>query len=234
MIVHPDHPSLRLVEVADLDAPLDAPSPPPEVLAHGDALRAVVAWAETYLCRPHPDLGRNGPVCPYAQGSLSRRKFYLAVPEAGPRAAGTVGTIADVADVVAAVEPYRAWFTALAPPDGPEAVFTTILLLLPGLGDRLEFVDGAQNALKDAFVEEGLMIGEFHDGPPDKPGLWNPLLRPLAGPVPLLAIRHMVATDLPFLWGDPAHRRAYLTRFDGRVPAHLREIVMETIMEGVE
>ncbi|WP_329083276.1 MULTISPECIES: DUF6875 domain-containing protein [unclassified Streptosporangium] len=224
MIAHPGDPSLRLIEVADLDAP----SPPPEVLAHGDALRAVVDWAETYLCRPHPDLGRNGPVCPYAQGSLSRGRFYLAVPEAGHRAAETVE------DVVAAVEPYRAWFTALAPLDGPEAVFTTILLLLPGLGDRLALVDGAQDALKNAFVEEGLMIGEFHDGPPDKPGLWNPLLRPLAGPVPLLAIRHMVATDLPFLWGDPAHRRAYLTRFDGRVPAHLREIVMETIMEGAE
>ncbi|MEU4405876.1 DUF6875 domain-containing protein [Streptosporangium sp. NPDC023963] len=227
MITHPDDPSLRLIETADLDAP----SPPPEVLAHRDALRAVVDWAGTYLCRPHPDLGRNGPVCPYAQGSLSRNRFYLAVPEAGPRAAETVETIEDI---VAAVEPYRAWFVRLAPLDGPEAVFTTILLLLPGLGDRLALVDGAQNALKDAFVEEGLMIGEFHDGPPDKPGLWNPSLRPLAGPVPLLAIRHMVATDLPFLWGDPAHRRAYLTRFDGRVPAHLREIVMEAVMEGTE
>jgi len=219
MITHPEDPSLRLIEVADLDAT----SPPPEVLAHGDAMRAVVEWAETYLCRPHPDLGRNGPVCPYAQGSLSRGKFYLAVPEAGPRAIETVE------DVVAAVEPYRAWFTTLAPLNGLEAVFTTILLLLPGLGDRLEFIDSAQNALKDAFVDEGLMIGEFHDGPPDKPGLWNPLLRPLAGPVPLLAIRHMVTTDLPFLWGDPAHRRAYLARFNGKVPAHLREAVMEGV-----
>lgn len=212
MITHPDDPSLHLIEVADLDLPY----PPPEAHAHRDALRAVIGWAETYLCRPLPDLGRNGPVCPYAQGSLSRGRFYLAVPGPDPRT---------VEDVVALVEPYRAWFTRLAPPGGPDAVFTTILILLPGLAGRVALVDAAQEALKGRFVEEGLMIGEFHDGPPDKPGLWNPSLRPLSGPVPLLAIRHMVATDLPFLHLDPAHRDAYLARFGGRIPAHLRETV---------
>ncbi len=53
------------------------------------------------------------------------------------------------------------------------------------------------------------MVGEFHDGPPDKGGLWNPLLRPLDAPVPMLVVRHMVTTDLPFLTSREEHVSAY-------------------------
>ena len=79
--------------------------------------------------------------------------------------------------------------------------------------------------LKREDVRKGLMIGEFHDGPPPKPGLWNPDFRPLRSPVPLLAIRHMVPTDFPFLRDDDTTVAAYLQRFGDRVPTHLREHV---------
>ena len=67
------------------------------------------------------------------------------------------------------------------------------------------------------------MLGEFHSGPPAKGGLWNPDFRPLHSPVPLLAVRHMVATDLPFLIDDAAALRSYLERFGSTAPPALRQ-----------
>jgi hypothetical protein len=60
------------------------------------------------------------------------------------------------------------------------------------------------------------MIGEFHPGPPPAPGLWNADFRPMRSPLPLLAVRHMVAADTPFLRGDPEHLAAYRRRFGER------------------
>ena len=106
------------------------------------------------------------------------------------------------AELAFAIRPYRDWFLQLAPRADPDAAFTTIINAFPQLTDYA-IVDETQRALQRLFVRDGLMVGEFHDGPPDKPGLWNPDWRPLRSPVPLLAIRHMVVTDLPFLVHSP-------------------------------
>ncbi|MEO3861966.1 DUF6875 domain-containing protein [Acrocarpospora sp. B8E8] len=203
MIIHPGDPALRLYDITEV----------------GDHrhLRAAAGWAREYLCNPHPDLGRRGPVCPYAQSSIDRNRFHLALRPGVP---GTVD------EVVSAVEPYREWFTELAPRDEPDSLHTTILILFPDAYGILTVIDAAQKRLKDLYVPDGLMIGEFHDGPPDKPGLWNPDLRPLASPVPMLVIRHMVATDLPFLADEPEHVQAYRAIFGDHVPAHLRDVVI--------
>jgi hypothetical protein len=213
VIVHPDDNSLRVVDLAALE---ELPA------AYHAPARAVAAWAREFLCRPHPELGRRGPVCPYAQGSIDRGRFYLAVRPGVP---------STVAEVVRSLEPYRAWFAELAPRERPDSLHTSVLVLFPDAHDRLALIDAAQRELKDAYVPEGLMIGEFHPGPPDKGGLWNPDLRPLAAPVPMLVIRHMVPTDLPFLAGEGAHLRAYRRLYgeaaSRRVPEHLREAVAE-------
>ncbi|GIH27164.1 hypothetical protein Aph01nite_54740 [Acrocarpospora phusangensis] len=203
MIINPGDSALRLYDIT-------------EVGEHRH-LRAAAGWAREYLCNPHPDLGRRGPVCPYAQSSIDRRRFHLAL---------RTGALRSVDEVVKAVEPYRAWFIQLAPREEPDALHTTILIVFPDAYGELDLIDAAQRRLKDRYVQDGLMIGEFHDGPPDKPGLWNPDLRPLASPVPMLVIRHMVATDLPFLADDPEHVRAYRALFGDHVPAHLRDVVI--------
>lgn len=204
MIADPRHPALRLLELDDIDGEGMEP------------LRTVVTWAREYLCRPHPDLGRKGPVCPYAQSSLDRGQFYLAL---------WPGVPTSVEAVARALLPYRDWFVRLAPAAQPHALFSAILVVFPDLPrSHHHVVDEAQRALKADYVSRGLMIGEFHDGPPDKPGLWNQDLRPLHSPVPLLAIRHMVPTDLPFLYDDPLLLSAYLRRYGDRVPTHLRAL----------
>ncbi|RVX38100.1 hypothetical protein EDD27_0391 [Nonomuraea polychroma] len=198
MLTDPTDPDRVLVEVSDLDGDHDL------VLRYGDALRRVVTWAREYLCRPHPELGRKGPVCPFAQTALDRGTFFLAVRPGRPSAE-------EVAELLAG---YRSWFQRLVSPPRVSPQFRTILVLLPDA--LVEVVDAAQRALKPEYVEAGLMIGEFYPGPPPKPGLWNADFRPLSSPVPLLAIRQMVATDLPFLKDDPRQAAAYAERFGDR------------------
>jgi prolyl-tRNA editing enzyme YbaK/EbsC (Cys-tRNA(Pro) deacylase) len=123
---------------------------------------------------------------------------------------------------------YRDWFLELEPETGGDAAFKTILVLFPDLPQDAipRLIDATQEALKADYVAKGLMIGEFHSGPPQKAGLWNPEFRPLASPVPMLVIRHMVPTDFGFLRHDRNLVSTYLERFEHQIPAHIREEVV--------
>ncbi|MFI6498512.1 DUF6875 domain-containing protein [Nonomuraea typhae] len=211
MLTDPTDPSRVLIEVADLDGDSEP------VKMYGEPLREIVTWARTYLTQPHPSLGRKGPVCPYVHTALDRGTFYLAVCPGEP-------TVDDLSALLAG---YRSWFQRLVAPEGVSPQYRTILVLVPDLPDAraAAVIDAAQLVLKSEYVAAGLMIGEFYPGPPPKAGLWNPDFRPLGSPVPLLAIRHMVASDFPFLKEDPEHTAAYLERFGDRPPAALREAI---------
>jgi hypothetical protein len=217
MLIHPDHPRCVLVTQSDV---LDKDPDHPMLQGVADQLRAVFRWAREYLCQPHPELGRKGPVCPFVQGALDRGTFFLAVHR------GETVRPGELDDVLLV---YRDWFRELEPRTGPAAQFKTILLILPDLPQAAatEVVDATQARLKPRYVAEGLMIGEFHDGPPPKGGLWNPDFRPLRSPVPLLAIRHMVPSDFPFLADRRDFVAAYLRLFGGSVPSALRSRVRE-------
>ena len=41
------------------------------------AYQTILEWTRVFLCRPHPDLGREGPVCPFTQPSLNQKLFWL-------------------------------------------------------------------------------------------------------------------------------------------------------------
>lgn len=169
----------------------------------GAVSTAVDRWARDYLCRAHPRLGRSGPVCPYVPRALAARTLSVAVIAERP---------ADTDEVVDLMNRYCDWF--LDQPDAAD-VHRALLVLFPALRPHevAWAVDEAQRVSKSAFVRAGLMIGQFHDRPPAAGGIRNPAFRPLRSPVPLLAVRHMVASDLPFLADDPEHLAAYHTYF---------------------
>lgn len=221
MLIHAHDPHHVLVQLDDLRAA----SPPARIAEHLAPLREVVAWAETYLCRSHPELGRGGPVCPYVQAAMRKGHFYLAV---------VPGSDLDPETVEARVVAFRDWFLELPPRDGEDdAGLKTILVLFPDVApeDVPRLIDATQRRLKPLYVPKRLMIGEFHAGPPDKGGLWNADFRPLRSPVPMLVVRHMVPTDFAFLRDDEAFVRAYLDCYGDQVPAHLREEVRR-VAEG--
>ena len=104
-------------------------------------------------------------------------------------------------------------------------------VLLPAT-DRLDPgpLDRLQASLKTEFVRQGLMIGQFHPRC-EAPGLWSPDFRPLRSPIPLLAMREMVASDLPFLVGDPDHLLAYFDRFGPDLPTQTRRFLVERLID---
>ncbi|GAA1240500.1 hypothetical protein GCM10009665_34210 [Kitasatospora nipponensis] len=217
MLTHPTRADLFLLTAADLEAPGAGDELPAAAAAHTEALRSVLDWARAYLTEPHPELGRTGPVCPFVGVSLRDQRFHLAVRPGLP----------DGRDpVVEAVALHREWFLLLAPPGAARSQSTTILIVFPDLptSQAPELIDRTQLELKTAFVEEGLMLGQFHDLPPQQPGLWNPHFRPLRSPLPMLVIRHMVPTDLPFLLEDPRHHAAYHRLFGDRAQPARRTV----------
>lgn len=179
------------------------------------AVLAVAGWVKSYLCAPHPELGRNGPVCPFVPGALTKKLLFTAVYEDADL---------DVAAIKAILLREMERFIALEPVSGNEAQFKSLMVLFPRLpaDAAAELIETAQAELQGRFVPNGLMVGEFHDGPPDKRGLWNPEFRPLYSPVPMLVVRHMVPTDLLFLKDSAPLFREYIKIYGNAVPERFR------------
>jgi len=176
-------------------------------------------WVRNFLAKPSPDLGRPGPVCPFIPHTLKSNSIQLAVIRAKnlePQ---------QVEDIVLS---YRDSFLELESRDMEYPINKTILLIFPdiNLDDTPRLIDGVQQKIKAFFVEQGLMLGEFHNRN-ETPGLHNPKFRPLRSPIPLLAIRFMVESDLPFLQNTDdislriRYLEAYLQRFDSDERNHI-------------
>jgi hypothetical protein len=69
-----------------------------------------------------------------------------------------------------------------------------------------------QAKVKPSTLRTGLMTAVFHEGNPAE-GLWNPAFRPLQAPLPIIAIRHLVEADAPFVAGHPLLLPIYLLQF---------------------
>lgn len=220
MRTHPTDPRLYLVELSDFRTdPL-----PAQVQENLEPLRAVVHWAMDYLCKPHPELGRRGAVCPFTTPAIRRNLMFFTVLR---------GADLRREDVVEVVRTYRDWFLEMEPHDPREAQYKTIEILFPDIPESAwsTLIEAVHEELKAEYVFHGIMLGEFHPGPPEKAALRNPDFRPLKSPLPLLGIRYMVPTDFAFLRDRRDFMAAYLSRhgdkvdsLPGTMPAEVREV----------
>ncbi|WP_339381069.1 DUF6875 domain-containing protein [Brasilonema sp. UFV-L1] len=178
----------------------------------------IMQWVQNFLAKPHPDLGRSGPVCPFVPQSVKSNSIQLGVIHAKNLEPQQVEEI---------MLRHRDIFLELEPKDRETAINKAILLIFPGLDieEISKLIDGVQQKLKPFFIESGLMIGEFHKCN-ETSGLHNQNFRPLRSPVPILAIRFMVESDLPFLVNaeNPSLRikylEAYLQSFGNKMRDH--------------
>jgi hypothetical protein len=162
----------------------------------------VARWTVDYLCRTHPSLGRSGDVCPYTEVSMREGLLYSAVChvfDADPRPS-----------MLHVMRHTMKDFESRAPQIGNRAGLKSMLVLFPSIEG--EWVDDVQETLSLEFSARHLMIGEFH-AECEKPGLHNAAFRPLRSPVPLLAVRNMMLTDLAFLKASDVKLGHYLQRF---------------------
>ena len=191
------------------------------------ALAASVAWIRRFLAKPHPELGRSGPVCPFTPLALELDTIWLIeVPESAP----------DPQRIEDVVEHCRRLFMETEPREGQMAINKVFMIVFSGLNaDAAPWIDAMQAKLKPGFVDIGLMLGEFH-ARNETPGLRNEDFRPLRSPIPMLVIRHMVETDLPFLKRDadnPDTRRAYLRSYLRRLGPTLRRNYFDQAVDAL-
>jgi hypothetical protein len=62
------------------------------------ALRTVADWIKSFVTKPHKDLGRDGPVCPFVPEAMQRKTLWLASEHIAGRS---------VADIVQLVNGYK-------------------------------------------------------------------------------------------------------------------------------
>jgi hypothetical protein len=162
-------------------------------LAQSDlaALHAVADWIRTYVVKPHKDLGRAGPVCPFVPVSLERKTLWLAPERIADR---------DVPDAVELIGGYQRLFLDAQPTDGDDASYKVIVVVFTDLSaDRAQgvFGDVLRRLAVPSYVEDGIVFGPFYEGH-EGTAIYNSSFRPFQSPVPFLFVRHGVISDWKF------------------------------------
>jgi hypothetical protein len=155
------------------------------------ALQAVANWIETFVVRPHKDLGRGGPVCPFVPGALERRMLWLAAEQIADL---------DAPAVVDVMKKYVKRFLDTGPSDGDDAKYKVIVVVFTDLpADRAHgvFDDVLQSLAAPSYAENGVVFGPFYEGNAGT-ALYNSSFRPFTSPVPFLFVRHTVISDWKF------------------------------------
>ena len=155
------------------------------------ALKDVADWINTLVARPHADLGRPGPVCPFIPGALERKTLWLA-PE----------QIADqsVPAVVELMSGYVRRFLEAEPTDGDEVQYKVIVVVFTDLpADRAQGVydDVLGQLAVPSYADHGIVFGPFYKGNPGT-ALYNENFRPFQSPSPFLFVRQTVVGDWKF------------------------------------
>ncbi|WP_413992013.1 DUF6875 domain-containing protein [Labrys okinawensis] len=155
------------------------------------ALQAVVDWIYTFVARPHKDLGRPGPVCPFVPLALERKTLWLAAEQIADRS---------LLDVVKLVDGYKKRFLDLRPYDGHDANYKSMVLVFSDLQavHAKELFDGVlQHLGVPSYTKDGLVMGGFYERN-EGSAIYNPNFRPFTPPVPFLLVRHAVVSDWKF------------------------------------
>jgi len=175
-----------------------------ELKAGDGVLARLVEWLDAYPVNPHAELGRAGVVCPYTRQARKIGSIRMAVlgAQAGHEQAAFIAL--------------RDGFRELGriPVDSGSEEFRTVILAFPECDNEagIAMLKRVIKRLKYYALFRCFTVGFMHRESEEK-GLWNPAFRPLRSPMPVLALRYVVAQDAPFIaryhlmWGP------YLARY---------------------
>jgi len=171
-----------------------------------DALRAVADWIRSYVIRPHPDLGRTGPVCPFLPRSLERRVLWLAAEHVGDR---------DAAGVAEVLTGYHRLLLDTQPADGEDVASKVVVVVFSDLpAERAPgvFDDALQQIAVPRYVDSGTVFGPFYPGHRGT-AIYNASFHPFRSPVPFVFVRHGVVDDWKFFLENEAFFPVWARRF---------------------
>ena len=153
------------------------------------ALRTVADWIKSFVTKPHKDLGRDGPVCPFVPEAMQRKTLWLASEHIAGRS---------VADVVQLVNGYKTQLLQ-QPFHGEGVNYNSIVVVFTDLSaDRTKglFDDVLKQLAVPSYVEDGVMGGFYESN--EATAIYNRSFRPFTPPVPFLLMRHAVISDWKF------------------------------------
>jgi len=171
-----------------------------------DALRAVADWTKTFVARPHRDLGRAGPVCPFVPVALEHKTLWLAAERSGGRSAP---------DVISLIDGYKRLLLAAKPVDGDDANYKSIIVVFTDLpaAQAKDFFGGVLEQIAVAsYVGDGLVMGPFYEGN-EGMAIYNPNFPPFTSPVPFLLMRRAVISDWKFFLNNEDWLRLWARRY---------------------
>ena len=171
-----------------------------------DGLQSVADWIKSFIVRPHKNLGRAGPVCPFVPESLDRKTLWLAPAHIAERG---------VPEVVELMSGYKKLFLDTQPIDGDDIAYKVVVVVftdLPAARAQRVFDDVLQQLAVPSYAEDGILFGPFYEGN-EGTALYNASFRPFQSPVPFLFVRHGVVSDWKFFLDDDAWLKPWAQRY---------------------
>ncbi len=171
-----------------------------------DGLQSVADWIKSFIVRPHKNLGRAGPVCPFVPESLDRKTLWLAPAHIAERG---------VSEVVELMSGYKKLFLDTQPIDGDDIAYKVVVVVftdLPAARAQRVFDDVLQQLAVPSYAEDGILFGPFYEGN-EGTALYNASFRPFQSPVPFLFVRHGVVSDWKFFLDDDAWLKPWAQRY---------------------
>ena len=171
-----------------------------------EALRAIADWITNFVVRPHQELGRAGPVCPFTPLAIEHETLWLAAERSAGRSAS---------DLIELVTGYQRMLLANPPVDGDAAGNKAIVIVFPDLPatEARDVLGGVlQEIAVPSYIAEGLVMGPFYDGN-EGTAIYSPNFRPFQSPVPLLLMRRAVISDWKFFLEDETWLRLWARRY---------------------
>lgn len=174
--------------------------------------QSMLCYVREFLSKPHPVVGRGGPVCPFVPKSLKLNAVKFCVVRTAHLPAHELRE-----EFARLLVDFIPRFEAMEPTTGRQRQFKVVILVFPDVSteDAADIIDGAHAIAKPHFIPRGLMAGGLHSAS-NWPGLHNPSFFPLRTPHPCLLLRHMVPADYVFMTLDgypPNEQRQFLESF---------------------
>ena len=180
------------------------PSRSPQPLKPSQAALVAEAfdWVQQYLGCPHPELGRDGPVCPFAQPAIEADQLAVTLSEDdGESRVRLRGVLLRLA----------ATFSARLREE-TQSMYASLVVVFPRLGaERFDLLDDLQGELKTSLMCSGIMVTSLHPRS-EKPALRNPEFHVLRAPFAGFAFRRMDVRDIVFL----EHNRKVFAHYRAR------------------